>query len=378
MKEGWTIKPLGQVAEIYDYLRKPITKADRKSGIYPYYGATGLQDYVEGFIFDGRYLLVGEDGAKWGAGDKSAYLIEGKCWVNNHAHILQMTNEVKDTLVEYYLNFKDLSQYITGAVVPKMTQQALRSIPIPVPSIAEQENIVAELDLLSSVIEKKKEQLKELDNLAQSIFYDMFGDPITNEKGWDICRLENVCGTMTKGPFGSDIKKSLFVPRSSNTYKVYIQANAIEKNITLGDYYISNEYFKQKLSRFEVHPFDYIITCDGTLGRYIRLPETIEKGVISASLLKLSITEDISYKYFEKLWDFYILHQLTKEVRNTALVHLPAASKIGKVEIPLPPIDIQQNFTSKIEAIEQQKSLIKKSIEETEALFNSRMDYYFN
>ena len=192
MKQGWEIKKLGEVCEILDHLRVPITKKDRREGVYPYYGASGVQDYVDSYIFDGRYLLVGEDGAKWGANDKSAYIIEGKSWVNNHAHILKLNENVSDRLVEYYLVSKDLSEYITGAVVPKLTQQALRSIPIPIPPFPEQEKIVVELDCLSGVIEKKREQLKELDALAESIFYTMFGDPITNEKGWEVKKLEDV------------------------------------------------------------------------------------------------------------------------------------------------------------------------------------------
>ena len=186
MKEGWEYKKLGDLCQVLDSQRKPVTKKDRTKGIYPYYGATGIQDYVDSYIFDGRFLLVGEDGAKWGASDKTAYIIEGKSWVNNHAHILKVLENVNDRLLEYYLTFKDLSEYITGAVVPKLTQKALVSIPIPIPPLSEQQHIVEELDLLSSIIEKKKAQLNELDNLAQSLFYEMFGDPITNEKRWEM------------------------------------------------------------------------------------------------------------------------------------------------------------------------------------------------
>ena len=89
MKEGWEYKKIGELCEILDSQRRPVTKRDRKEGIYPYYGASGIQDFVDSYIFDGRYLLVGEDGAKWGSLDKSAYIVEGKCWVNNHAHVLK-------------------------------------------------------------------------------------------------------------------------------------------------------------------------------------------------------------------------------------------------------------------------------------------------
>ena len=193
MREGWTYKKLGEVCEVLDSLRKPVTKKDRTKGVYPYYGASGIQDYVDSYIFDGRYLLVGEDGAKWGASDKSAYIIEGKSWVNNHAHILAVSADYSDTFIEYYLTFKDLSQYITGAIVPKLTQKSLISIPIPVPPLSEQQSIVAELDKINELISLKKAQLSDLDSLAQSIFYDMFGDPIENEKGWEVKKLSDLC-----------------------------------------------------------------------------------------------------------------------------------------------------------------------------------------
>ena len=203
MKEGWEYKKLGDLCQVLDSQRKPVTKKDRTKGIYPYYGATGIQDYVDSYIFDGRFLLVGEDGAKWGASDKTAYIIEGKSWVNNHAHILKVLENVNDRLLEYYLTFKDLSEYITGAVVPKLTQKALVSIPIPIPPLSEQQHIVEELDLLSSIIEKKKAQLNELDNLAQSLFYEMFGDPITNEKGWVVKTMKEACNEIGDGLHGT-------------------------------------------------------------------------------------------------------------------------------------------------------------------------------
>ncbi len=264
-----------------------------------------------------------------------------------------------------------------GATFKEISKRATEQIPIPVPPIAEQERIVAELDLLQGIIEKKKEQIKAYDQLAQSIFYSMFGDPIDNPKGWETKTMSDVCASMTKGPFGSDIKKSLFVPKSKDTYKVYIQANAIEKDISLGDYYISKDYFENKMFRFEVKPNDYIITCDGTLGKYIRLPKCIERGIISASLLRLTLNDNINYRYFEHLWDYYILHQQIKDIRNTALKHLPSASKMGKTTIPLPPISLQEEFAEKVEAIERQKALVQQSIEETQTMFDFTMDKYF-
>ena len=169
---------------------------------------------------------------------------------------------------------------------------------------------------------------------------------------------------MTKGPFGSDIKKSLYVPKSADTYKVYIQVNAIEKDASLGEYFISKEYFNSKMSRFEVKPNDYIITCDGTLGRYLRLPPTMERGIISASLLRITLKTNILPRFFEYLWDGYIMSRLTSDIRNSALVHLPSATKIGKVLIPLPSIAEQERIVAELDLlqgiIDKQKAQLKE------------------
>ena len=374
MKEGWEYKKLGDLCQVLDSQRKPVTKKDRTKGIYPYYGATGIQDYVDSYIFDGRFLLVGEDGAKWGASDKTAYIIEGKSWVNNHAHILKVLENVNERLLEYYLTFKDLSEYITGAVVPKLTQKALVSIPIPIPPLSEQQHIVEELDLLSSIIEKKKTQLRELDNLAQSLFYEMFGDPITNERKWNTLPLGQL-SNMVRGPFGSALKKEFFVPQSKDTYKVYEQKHAIQKDDKIGDYYISKEKFEE-LRRFEVFSGDIIMSCSGTIGEFFEIPQGACRGVMNQALLKFKLNEALINKDYFLFVMQYVKKNFT--VHGSGLQNIGSVKVIKSVRIGIPSLDLQSCFSQRLRAINETKILIKKSIEEVETLFNSRMDYYFN
>ena len=176
-----------------------------------------------------------------------------------------------------------------------------------------------------------------------------------------IVKFSDCVDYMIKGPFGSDMKKSLYVPKGDNTYKVYIQVNAIQKDQTLGEYYVSEEYFHKKLERFEVHPGDYLITCDGTLGKFIKLDKNIEKGVISSSLLLLKLKEDVMYdKYFELIWEYSMLGYLASQARNACLVHLPSAKAIGDVEIVLPDlkeqIELADRAFSVSNIIEKRKS----------------------
>lgn len=147
MKKGWENKALGCLCDILDSQRKPITKRDRVAGEYPYYGATGIVDYVGDFIFDEPIVLVGEDGAKWGSGENTAFTVEGKCWVNNHAHVLRPDRRhVVDNWIVYFLNHSDLTEFVSGLTVPKLNQGNLREIPIPVPPLPEQRRIVGILD----------------------------------------------------------------------------------------------------------------------------------------------------------------------------------------------------------------------------------------
>lgn len=147
MNSLWRTKSLGDLCDILDSKRRPITKKDRSSGEFPYYGATGILDYVEDYIFDEKLVLIGEDGAKWGVGENTAFSAVGKYWVNNHAHVIRPHRAmVLDEWIIYYINANDLSPFITGLTVPKLNQAKMREIPIPLPSLPEQKRIVAILD----------------------------------------------------------------------------------------------------------------------------------------------------------------------------------------------------------------------------------------
>lgn len=145
-------KKLDEIAENLDSKRQPVAKGGRSSGVYPYYGASGIVDYVNDFIFDGDFLLVSEDGANLVVRKTPiAFSITGKTWVNNHAHVLKFDNMINQKFVNYYLNNIDLSPYISGAAQPKLNQQNLNNIKIPYPSLEIQSRIVQVLDNFDTV-----------------------------------------------------------------------------------------------------------------------------------------------------------------------------------------------------------------------------------
>ena len=180
----WRETTLGETCEILDRRRKPITKRNRISGPYPYYGATGIVDYVEGYLFDEPLVLVGEDGAKWDAGENSAFAVNGRCWVNNHAHVLRPNRSVLlDNWLIYYLNQSDLTPFITGLTVPKLNQAKLCEIAIPLPPLFEQKRIATFLDKLSAekqtLVETYKTKIHSLAELKQSLLHQAFTGELT-------------------------------------------------------------------------------------------------------------------------------------------------------------------------------------------------------
>ena len=257
---------------------------------------------------------------------------------------------------------KELQSKSTGSTFKSINKKVLEEVIIPKISLKDQEDIIKNITLLTNVLTKYEQEIVFLDELVKARFVEMFGDPNIEFK-YSSVKFNDLVARMTKGPFGSDMKKDLFVPKGEDTYKVYIQINAIQKNQSLGEYYISKEYFDKKVSRFELFPNDYIITCDGTLGKYLKLDENMEKGVISPSLLRLTLQNDkINDKYFENIWDFYMLGIMKKEARNACLVHLPSAKKIGEISIPVPPLELQNQFASFVEEIDKSRLLSNHSL----------------
>ena len=249
----------------------------------------------------------------------------------------------------------NLRQYAKGVAQPVLAARELEKLSISVPSIAEQEKIVAELDCLTSIIEKKKQQLEELDKLTQSIFYDMFGDPITNEKGWTTSTLKDICDKLYAG---GDVPKERLSRTKTGIYSVPILSNGKGDSAIYGYTDIPREKSPAitisgrgtiGYSRIQIEPFFPII----------RLIVAVPSPHINIVFLH----SHISMMPFESTGG--AIPQLTVPmVKNRCII--------------CPPLDLQNEFAQKIEAIEKQKELVKRSIVETETLFNSRMDYWFN
>ena len=199
MKTGWQTKTLDQISTNLDSRRVPITKGVREGGEYPYYGASGIVDYVADYIFDEDALLISEDGANLLARSTPiAFPASGKYWVNNHAHILKFESLTAQRFVELYLESIPLDDYITGAAQPKLNQKALNSIPIPFPPPAEQQRIVGLLDeAFEGLATAKTNAEKNLQN-ARALFESHLQSVLRSKK-WKWKPLGDLCDDVEYG-----------------------------------------------------------------------------------------------------------------------------------------------------------------------------------
>ena len=275
-----------------------------------------------------------------------------------------------------YLKEKGIldSKYAKGVTIKHLVKSALLSIPIPIPPLFEQHRIVSELDCLNGIINKKREQLKELDALAQSIFYDMFGDPIMNEKGWEVKRIKNIAQVKI-GPFGSLLHAHDYV---ENGHPVINPVHLKEGKISVDyNFTINDEKYFEMIS-YQLIANDIIFGRRGDIGRCALVSEHEDKCICGTGCLYIRFREKINPQFsICSLNNKSITNYLMSRAKGATMLNINC-NIIENMPMILPPLSLQQEFAEKISAIDKQKELIKQSLAEVENLFNSRMDYYFH
>lgn len=271
-------------------------------------------------------------------------------------------------------NNEIINSYYRGASIKHPYMPDIYKLPIPIPPTLEQQQIVSELDLLSSVIEKQKAQIEELDKLAKSIFYDMFGDPVENEKGWEKKRIGDLASIKT-GPFGSMLHKDDYI---SNGIPLVNPMHMKDFHVVADMDFTITEEKANELSNYILQKNDIIFARRGDIGRCAVISEKEEGYLCGTGSLYVRFAGAIAPVYV-----MYIVRtdsfsqELISKARGATMLNLNS-NTIADLCIPLPPLSLQQEFAQKIEAIEAMKSKARQSLKESETLFNSRMDYYFN
>lgn len=265
----WEEKPLGIIAENLDNKRIPITESDRVRGEIPYYGASGIVDYVKDFIFDEDLLCVSEDGANLVARTSPiAFSVSGKTWVNNHAHVLKFGNRSTQIMIENYLNFIKLDDFLTGMAQPKLNRAMLDSIPIPLPDIDEQQKIADCLTSLDELIAAQGQKLDALKAHKKGLLQQLFpaeGETVPQLRfpefqdapEWEERRLSEVCEKIMDGTH--------FSPKSKSGPRMYLTSKNIQNGIIdLSNVsYITEEEHRQIYDKCPVRKNDVLLTKDG-------------------------------------------------------------------------------------------------------------------
>ena len=396
MRKDWEYKTFG---EIGSFLRgKNIQKADFVSGGLPciHYGQIHTKfdisiDYhlseIPQEVYDKAIIaspgdviiaITSED-------------IDGSCksvvWLGNYdiavsAHAAILKHNMNGKFIAYYLRsntfFTQKLKYARGFKVMEIKTKDLAKLVLPIPPKPTQLSIVSELDKLNELIQIKKEQLKDYDALAQSIFYEMFGDPVENEKGWEVKKLGELCskigsGATPRGGNESYKDEGISLIRSLNVYNNEFRRKDLA--------YIDDEQ-AAALSNVTLLENDVLLNITGaSVARCCIVPSDLLPARVNQHVCIIRPLDNVLVTIFLNK----VLTNISYQIRLLALARSKGATRealpksvVDSLLVPLPPLPLQQSFAQKIEQIEQQKAAIQKTITDLETLLAARMQYWFD
>lgn len=389
MKKDWTYKKLGEVCDVLNgyafksdkYVDKGIRViriANVQKGVIvddqPAFYPLATQSEIDRYLLNEGDILMSLTGNIGRVGILQKEMLPAA--LNQRVACLRMINNaLHSRFFFHYLNSDLFEQKCIasarGIAQLNMSTEWLKEQFIPIPPLSIQRSIVSELDLLHSLIEKKQEQLRALDNLAQSLFYQMFGDPITNPMGWQVKKLGEVC----------DVRDGTHDSPKYVQYSEYVLITS--KNIVNGEIdfsscnYITKEDYDSINKRSKVDVGDIIMPMIGTIGGPIIVKETSQKYCIkNVALIKFNITGVLNV-YVKSILENQSYTEYLKSLNKGGTQKFIALGTIRTLPLPLPPLSLQQSFAAKVSAIEEQKRFISQSIKDVESLLAQRMDHYF-
>ncbi len=351
---------LEDCCEILDSKRIPVTANKRRNGKYPYYGANGLQDYVDDYIFDDELVLLAEDGGNFNSKDKPiAYRVSGKCWVNNHAHVLKPKQGISVDYLCYALMYYDVSGLVNGATRQKLTQATMRKMKIPILSEIDQLRIV---EIMNSIQELKNDYrsiLHKLDVLIKARFIEMFGDLKSNEKDWDLKTFEEMSVLITDGEHSTPkrTKEGIYLLSARNVLNHSLQLEDVD--------YINRDEYLRIAKRVVPKKGDILISCSGTIGRCCSIPDSLQLQMVrSVALIRFKeVINPIFAEYM--ITSDYLQEQINSSKTMSSQANL-FQGKIRKLKGFLPPTELQQQFADFVQQVDKSRFNIKKGIIELE------------
>ncbi len=384
LPQGWKEEELGNLVDIFDNLRKPVSSTERllriknkdKSELYPYYGATGLVDYIDGYIFDGEYLLLGEDGCPFLEPLKDkAYIISGKTWVNNHAHVLRAKeSKTSNKFLLYYLNKFDYNGIVSGATRLKLNQNSMKKIPVCYPTDKdEQEYIVKTLDAVAEMIKLRKETIQLTKDLIPAIFQEMFGDCSEN-----VLIGNNDYFEIEDGDRGNNYPKKEELLEKGDC--LFLSA----KNVTEDGFVFKENVFisqdkDKKLRTGKLKRHDFVMMTRGTIGNIAYYSPDIpyDNIRINSGMVIIRIKQGFEPLYFlQAMRSDNIKFQINNLITGAAVPQLPI-HLIKKISLKLADNTKQKEFADKLEQINQNLEVQQKDLDRLQELFDQLLQKAF-
>ena len=372
--EGWKFSSIGECCKILDSKRVPLNSEERakRLGNYPYYGANGIQGYVDSFIFDCDAILVAEDGGNFDqyAERPIAQWVTGKYWVNNHAHIIRANENNLHKWIYYCLVHKNILKFINGGTRSKLNQSDLREIQIPIPTLSEQKKITSILTSVDEVIDNTQKQIDKLQDLKKATMNELLTKGISHTefkdskfgkipKNWECYELGQLC-TFTQG-IQISLDETLRKNREGYIRYLYINDFSSERNLR----FIKDE-FPTKIVKDKELVMANTGHSAGTIFRG-------KHGVLSNNAFKISIKKNIESEYL-----FYFLSTDTywfniRKLFNTAGQPHVGHTNIAKLQFFCPPLDEQKKIISIIQKIDQNISDKNRKVSKIRSIKKSLM-----
>ena len=359
MREGWVYKKWNEVLTIIN--GKNQSAVEDANGEFPIYGSGGIMGYANNWLCPEKCVIIGRKG-----NINKPIFVKTKFWNVDTAFGLNANIEylIPKFLFYFCLDY-NFERHNKAVTIPSLTKADLLKITIPLPPKSTQLAIVSELDKINELIRLKKEQLKDFDNLAQSLFYEMFGDPLENEMGWEVKKLGDVC-TFSQG-LQVPIENQKEIPNEGDVRFLRIIDFTQGKD--------APRYVACNNDKYILHKKEIAIVRYGTPGFVC----TGKIGAIANNLFKINPIADNIF-VFE-----YLVHWLSTDAfqlsikgkQYGAALQAIKFSTIQSLEIIIPPLPLQHLFAQRIEQIEHQKAEVQKSITDLETLLASRMQYWF-
>ena len=369
MRVGWEYKKLGDSCVI-EYGTRVVQKKDGGT-IYPVYGGGGETFRMDKYNRE-NCLVV----ARFAMSRTCVRYVTGKFFLNDSGLSINAGKE----LLQSYLNHHilhlndDIYNLGKGAAQRNLDVNSFRNLIIAIPPLSTQISIVSELDKINELIRLKKEQLTDYDNLAQSIFYEMFGDPVVNEKGWEERTMQDLCVNIVDCPHSTP-KKVDYITDYPCIRTSELRGGSISWATMQ---YLDEDEYNIRIARLKPEAGDIVFGREGTIGDAVILPLGYNFSLGQRTMLLRADTSIVSNIFLHRIiLSDWIKHQIEYVNVSSTVAHVNIKD-FKKFTVPLPPLQLQQVFASRITQIEALKAEVQRTIKDLETLLASRMQYWFD